>query len=79
MDDPRRSVAAELMLGAVAGTADTVSMGRVSTAINERQWRLIHWQENVAGGGSGSHAVATRKAAGLFGAALGDEQARNVG
>ena len=40
---------------------------------------MIHWRKNMAGGGSRSHASAARKAAGLFGAELSDEQAKIVG
>src|SRR5262249_53091466 len=79
VDGHRPSVVAELMLGVVAGTAGTVAMGRVSTTIYERQSRLLHLQENMAGGGSRSHAIAAQKATGLFGVELDDERARDVG
>src|SRR5262249_10883896 len=54
-------------------------VGQVSTAIDNRQSRMILWRENLAGVGSRSHASAAREATGLFGAELSGAQARPVG
>jgi hypothetical protein len=46
-----QSIAADRMFCAVAGTAAALAMGQVSTAIYDRQSRMIHWRKNMAGGG----------------------------
>lgn len=70
----RRSVAADVVMGALAGAAATWAMGRVTTYLYEHEPRDARRSEDEARGGDTAYAAAVEKAAGAVGVEVTDEQ-----
>lgn len=75
----QRSLAVEIIKGAVAGAVATYVMGRVTTLLYEREGSEAKDREEQARGGSTAYGTAAEKAASLLGAHLDDEQRQRLG
>ena len=80
MRDPsRHTITRDLMKGAVAGAVATWVMGRVTSAMYDREDRRARRREDAARQGKTAYGVAAEKAARAVGSRLGDDQREKVG
>jgi hypothetical protein len=73
------SVRKDIIKGAIAGAVATWVMGKVTTAMYEREDRWVRRAEDDVRGGKTSYATAAGKAARLAGTSLSDRQQAQVG
>lgn len=64
------SMTRRIVKGAIAGVAATWVMGKVTTALYDRQSARVRWRENIARRGESAPQIAARKAAALSGRRL---------
>jgi uncharacterized membrane protein YagU involved in acid resistance len=69
-----RSLAADLLLGAIAGAAATWLMDLATTALYDREPKAVQERENAARGQKNAYEIAAEKAAALAGRELTKEQ-----
>lgn len=74
-----RSIALDLLKGAIAGAAATWVMGRVTTLLYQMQDEETKDEETEARDGKTAYGVAAEKAAALFGQDLDDQQRQRLG
>lgn len=75
----KRNLAADLLLGAVAGAAATWLMDLATTALYERQPDEVTKREDDARGGQVAYEIAADKAAAIAGRELDDDQRKRAG
>ena len=75
----RHTITRDLMKGAVAGAVATWVMGRVTSAMYDREDRRARRREDAARQGKTAYGVAAEKAARAVGSRLGDDQREKVG
>jgi hypothetical protein len=69
----------DLALGALAGAAATWLMGKATTYLYEHEDQQARQREDRARGGSTAYETAAKKAAGLAGRELSDEESKKLG
>jgi uncharacterized membrane protein YagU involved in acid resistance len=74
----RRSLSADLILGAVAGAIATYVMDKVTTVLYEREPDEVKEAENKARGEMTAYEIAAKKAAELAGVTLSDEKRKRL-
>jgi hypothetical protein len=75
----RRSIAEDLIKGAIAGAVATWVMGKVTTALYEREDRWARRREDDARGGRTAYGAAAEKAARVVGHTLDDKNRERLG
>jgi hypothetical protein len=79
MKSNQRNIAADLVLGAVAGAAATWVMGKATTYLYEHESREAREREDSARGDKNAYEVAAEKAADVLGRQLSEEERKQVG
>jgi hypothetical protein len=79
MKPTRENPLMDLALGAVAGTAATWVMGKVTTYLYEHEGQQTRQREDRARGGSTAYETAAKKAAGFAGRELSEEESKKLG
>jgi len=75
----RQSLTADLIDGAIAGVVATWVMGKVTTALYEREDRQAREHEDDARGGKTAYGVAAEKTAKLMGGELSEDERKQYG
>lgn len=75
----KRSLAADIIDGAIAGAIATWVMDKATTALYEREQKAARRQEDEARQGKTAYGVAAEKAASLAGRELSDDQRKQAG
>jgi hypothetical protein len=74
-----RSIITDAIDGAVAGAAATWLMGKVTTALYEREGKAVRAREDAARGGRTAYGVAAERLAGSVGEQLSEDERKDLG